>query len=251
MSSTSRLTDDELRAEVDRHLWFHSVALRPGLVTPGRKSAEIMAAEEEALFAPLRVEGATVVDVGAWNGYFSLAAKRRGAAHVLATDHFTWNHAHFQGRSTIELAVRETGADIELMDIDPTAITPEIGTFDIVLFLGVFYHLFDPIEVMRRMRAITSGVLLIETHQDALEQSRPMMVFYPGRTLADDETNWWGPNPPLMLHLLLELGFARVEYRNHPVLGAERGIYAAFLPGAFERLGGQFDDPWISMTHPR
>lgn len=227
------------------------MTLRPGIVTPGVKAAETLAAEEDALFSAVRIEGASVVDVGAWNGYFSFAAKRRGAGSVLATDHFTWKHPVYRGRETIELASQVLGADISLLDIDPTAMTNSLGQFDVVMFLGVFYHLFDPIDVMKRMRAITGGVLLIETHQDALGQSRPMMVFYPGSTLERDPTNWWGPNPPLMLYLLLELGFERIEYRNHPEAGPNRGIYAAFLPGAYERLGGRFDAPWIGMTHPR
>jgi tRNA (mo5U34)-methyltransferase len=251
VNDLAALTDDELRARIAAHRWFHSIMLRPGIVTAGAKTPEVMAAEEEALFSAVRVEGASVVDIGAWNGYFSFAAKRRGAASVLATDQFTWLRPEFRGRETIELARRELGLDITLLEVDPTAITAELGQFDIVLFLGVFYHLFDPIDVMKRMRAITGGVLLIETHQDALGHDRPMMVFYPGTTLQGDPTNWWGPNPPLVLHMLLELGFERIEYRNHPTLGAARGIYAAFLPGAFERLGGRFDDPWIGFTHPR
>jgi len=251
MESVRTLSDDALRERVASHFWFHSVTLRPGVVTPGIKTPEIMAAEEEAVFSAVRLEGASVADIGAWNGYFSFAAKRRGAASVLATDHFTWNQPRFRGRETIELARAAIGADISLLDMDPTKMTAELGQFDVVLFLGVFYHLFDPLDVMKRMRAITGGVMLIETHQDALEQERPMMVFYPGTTLAGDATNWWGPNPPLMLHLLLELGFERIEYRNHPVLGPTRGIYAAFLPGAFERLGGDFSAPWIGMTHLR
>lgn len=250
MSLTS-LSDDALRELIPRYFWFHSIELRPGIVTPGAKSPAIMAEEEEAILGAVRLDGASVLDIGAWNGAFSLAARRRGAARVLATDHHTWNLPHLLGRETIELARATTGLDIELLDIDPTAITPAIGVFDVVLFLGVFYHLFDPIAVMQRVREVTGGVLLVETFQDALDQARPMMVFYPGATLAGDPTNWWGPNPPLMLHLLLELGFERIEYRNHPVLGAERGIYACFLPGAFDRWGGAFGEPWISMTHPR
>lgn len=251
MSDAASFSDDELRARIASYTWFHSMTLRPGIVTPGKKTIETLAAEEDALFSAVRIKGASVVDVGAWNGYFSFAAKRRGAASVLATDHFIWKHPDYRGRETIELARQVLGSDISLLDVDPTAMTAKLGRFDVVMFLGVFYHLFDPIDVMKRMRAITSGVLLIETHQDALEQPRPMMVFYPGSTLERDPTNWWGPNPPLMLYLLLELGFERIEYRNHPVMGPSRGIYAAFLPGAYERLGGPFDAPWIGMTHPR
>jgi tRNA (mo5U34)-methyltransferase len=244
-----RLDDAALREAIARYTWFHSLTLRPGIVTAGTKPAGLLAEEEEAILGSIRLQGREVLDIGAWNGYFSFAAARRGAARVLATDSFTWRHRHYRGRETIELARRELGLPVELHDVDPTEIEPGLGRFDVVLFLGVFYHLENPMLVMRRVRAMTKGVLLIETHQDALDQPRPMMVFYPGRTLNNDPTNWWGPNLALMLTLLLELGFERVEYRNHPVMGAGRGIYAAFLPGAFERLAGDFGPPWISMTH--
>lgn len=243
------MDDAALRRAIARYTWFHSLVLRPGIVTPGTKPAELLAAEEAAILDPIRLAGAAVLDIGAWNGHFSFAAARRGAARVLATDSFTWRHPGFRGREAIELARRELGLPVELEEVDPTELSPRLGRFDVVLFLGVFYHMENPLLVMRRVRSVTGGVLLIETHQDALDQARPMMVFYPGRTLNNDATNWWGPNLALMLTMLLELGFERVEYRNHPVHGAGRGIYAAFLPGAFERLARDFGEPWISMTH--
>jgi tRNA (mo5U34)-methyltransferase len=190
-----------------------------------------------------------VLDVGAWNGHFSFAAERRGAARVVASDSYAWRHGWWRGREGFDIAHAALGSRVEAREEEVTALSPAEGIFDVVLFLGVFYHLEDPLRVMRRVRDVTGGVLLIETHQDALDQARPMMVFYPGRTLNDDATNWWGPNLALMLTMLIEIGFERVEYRNHPTVGAGRGIYAAFLPGAFERFAGDFGPPWISMTH--
>ena len=217
--------------------WFHSIELRPGIVTPGDKSLAVVQREEQALLGPFDLTGRSVLDIGAWNGAFSFAAKRRGAARVLATDEFAWAHPALRGRETFELARAELGLEVETLQIDPTRMDETLGRFDLVLFLGVFYHLFDPIDVLQRMRAVTGQVLLIETHQDALALAEPAMVFYPGRTLANDDTNWWGPNPPLMLHLLRQQGFARIYYRDHPhYLPAEgsrtRGLFAAILPEA-------------------
>ena len=245
------LSDDALRARIAAYPWFHSIALRPGIVTAGTKAAAVLAAEEEALLGPLPLEGLTVLDIGAWNGFHSLAARRRGAARVLATDSHCWDHPHYRGRETLELCAAELGLDIETLHLDPTQIGSGLGRFDVVLFLGVFYHLRDPIPVMDALGAVTGQCLLIETHQDALEQPRPMMVFYPGTEVSDDATNWWGPNPPLMLHLLLQAGFDRIYYRNHPAYGTPRGMYAAFRPGTPERLwGGYAAGGWIGLTHP-
>ncbi len=54
--------------------WFHSIDLGNGIVTPGSKSPEIHAQEAAAFFDPIRVEGMSVVDVGAWNGFYSFEA---------------------------------------------------------------------------------------------------------------------------------------------------------------------------------
>lgn len=253
----TRLSDAELRERIARITWFHSLPLRPGIVTPGAKSEAVLAAEVVAFLGPFDLRGRSVLDIGAWNGAFSFAAKRRGAARVLATDEFTWTHPLYRGQESFELARAELGLEIETALLDPTAMDENLGRFDLVLFLGVFYHLFDPIDVLQRMRAVTAQVLLLETHQDALERARPAMVFYPGRTLANDDTNWWGPNPPLMLHLLQQLGFARVYYRDHPHYFSDsgggnrvRGIFAALLPEADPGMIPGFDAQWRDLGAP-
>ncbi|WPB86065.1 class I SAM-dependent methyltransferase [Sediminicoccus rosea] len=252
MTARTDLSDQELLARIGRITWFHSLELRPGLVTPGAKSLAVLRREEEALLGPFDLTGRSVLDIGAWNGAFTFAAKRRGAGRVLATDEFAWTHPVYRGREAFDLARAELGLEVETLQIDPTRMDESLGQFDLVLFLGVFYHLFDPIDVLQRMRAVTRQVLLVETHQDALERAEPAMVFYPGRTLANDDTNWWGPNPPLMLHLLRQLGFARIYYRDHPhYLPAEgsrtRGIFAAILPGAEPAMSANFGMEWRDL----
>ena len=245
-----RPADAALAQRIAALPWFHSIRLPSGLVTPGLKTLDVITQEEQAIFGALEVAGHSVLDIGTWNGAFSFAAERHGAARVLATDAYTWRHPHWRGREAFNLVHAELSSRVIPFELDPTEITAALGQFDVVLFLGVFYHLFDPIDVMRRLRQVTGGVLVLETHQDALDQERPMMVYYPGDTLYGDPTNWWGPNPPLVLHLLLELGFTRVMYREHPTNGASRGIYVAFLPGAEARIGHRFGPPWLSLTQP-
>ncbi len=252
---TARLSEAELLTRIGRITWFHSLQLRPGIVTPGAKSQLVLAHEEEALLGPFDLRGRSVLDIGAWNGAFSFAAKRRGAARVLATDEFAWTHPIYRGRESFELAQAELGLEVETLQMDPTRMDGSLGAFDLVLFLGVFYHLFDPIDVLQRMRAVTRQVLLVETHQDGLARAEPGMVFYPGRTLANDDTNWWGPNPPLMLHLLRQLGFARIYYRDHPHYYASgsnrlRGIFAAILPGAEPAMAANFGIEWRDLDAP-
>jgi hypothetical protein len=101
---------------------------------------------------------------------------------------------------------------------------------------------------------VAKHVLLLETVQDGLADARPVMMAY-GRTrpIGPPEGTWvfgWAPNPWLMNHLLTDLGFDRVFYRDHPTLGSARGLYAAFLPEAPDSLLAGLQSPWISLTHP-
>jgi tRNA (mo5U34)-methyltransferase len=247
------LSNSALLNRIKQYYWFHSIPLRPGIATYGAKTEEILAQEEQAIMSGVDFRGRTVLDIGAWNGYFSFSAKRHGAARVLATDSFTWTHPSFRGQETFELVRDELGLDVEMLLIDPKRITPELGSFDIVLFLGVFYHLFDPIDVLQRVRAVTGQLLLLETHQDLADRTQPGMVFYPGATLAGDHTNWWGPNPALMLHLLRQLGFARILYRHYPHLPGEplsRGIYACLTPEADPAIAAGLGPEWRDLDAP-
>ncbi len=241
------MDDDALRDAIARHIWFHTMELRPGITTPGRKTPEIMADEEALFLGPLPLAGMSVLDIGAWNGAFSLAALRRGAARVLATDSFVWDHPDFRGRETFDLACAATGLRPEARRLDPMELPADLEPFDLVLFLGVFYHLRNPIPVMDALGKLTRHVCVVETHQDALAEVRPAMVFYPWDELAGDATNWWGPNPPLMTALLLAAGFTRICYRPHPATGPARGIYAAFKPEAPDHLLDGYAD-WAVLV---
>src|SRR5260221_1454099 len=132
---------DDIAARASSISWFHSIDLGNGLVTRGTKSLKRLAQEQRLIFDPVKIEGASVLDVGAWTGAHSFAANRRGAARVLATDHYVWAN-EYRGREAFDLANSTLGLNIEAMDIDVPQITPAtVGRWDVVLFLGVLYHL--------------------------------------------------------------------------------------------------------------
>ena len=68
-----------------------------------------------------------------------------------------------------------------------------LGTFDVVLFLGVLYHLRHPLLALERVFSVTKDLLILETHVDMLSTRRSALAFYPGRELEGDMSNWWGP----------------------------------------------------------
>jgi tRNA (mo5U34)-methyltransferase len=79
------------------------------------------------------------------------------------------------------------------------------------LFLGVLYHLKDPLGALERLASLTRDRLILETHVDLIGSRRPACAFYPGAELHADASNWWGPNPPAVVAMLEAAGFSQVE----------------------------------------
>ncbi|HUF48845.1 MAG TPA: DUF1698 domain-containing protein [Vicinamibacterales bacterium] len=195
----------DLRARAAAIRWFHRMDLA-GVVTDGLTDcARVL----PTLHLP-DLTGRTVLDIGAWDGFYSFEAERRGAARVLATDWFSWGGPGWGTRAGFDLAHEALGSRVESLEIDVMDLSPErVGQFDVVFFMGVLYHLRDPLLALERVSAVTRGCLIVETVADLVTYRRPAMVFYPGSELNRDSTNWWGPNVPAIEAMLRTVGFAR------------------------------------------
>jgi len=193
-----------LQSRVASHRWYHTIDLGNGVVTPGiDDSAERL----RRLHLPDSLKGLTVLDVGAWDGFFSFECERRGASRVVAADYYSWHGSGWGTKAGFELAREALGSRVEDVDIDVMDLSPErIGTFDIVLLLGVLYHLRHPLLALERVASVTRGTLVLETVIDLVGFRRPAAAFYPDRELNGDPTNWWGPNVPAVIGMLRAAG---------------------------------------------
>jgi tRNA (mo5U34)-methyltransferase len=198
----------ELLRSIGEIRWFHAIDLGNGIVTPGVARVERL----DRMGVPERLDGRTVLDVGAWDGLWSFEAERRGAARVLATDSFVWDEASPYGKRGFDLAHRALRSNVESRPIDVMELSPhEIGTWDLVLFLGVLYHLRDPVTAIERVASVTGDQLILET-ETALPWCRhPAGLFFPGDELAHDPTNWWALNDRAIIGLLQRSGFGTVR----------------------------------------
>ncbi len=195
--------------------WYHRIDLGDGIVTPG---IDDPARRLEALEMPADLSGRSVLDIGAWDGFFSFEAERRGAARVLATDSYCWGGEGWGTKIGFDTARRILGSNVEDREIDVMDLSSEaVGVFDLVLFVGVLYHMRHPLLALERVSSVTAGQLILDTHTAMTSEPNPVMRFYPGRELNDDDTNWWGPNPPAVEAMLRDVGFHATE-RIHPEL---------------------------------
>ena len=150
-----------------------------------------------------------MLDVGAWDGYFSFAAERLGAKRVVALDSVIWQNL---SKDPFRIAREVLESRVEDVELEVVEISPEsLGTFEVVFFLGVLYHMRDPMLALEAVASVTSELLVLETLSDMNFSRRPAAAFYPGSYMVGDHSNWWGPNAPAMVGMLKEFGFSRVE----------------------------------------
>jgi tRNA (mo5U34)-methyltransferase len=99
--------------------------------------------------------GRSVLDIGCWDGYWSFYAEQRGASRVLATDDKTQN---WSGNSGLELAKELMGSAIEIRSDVSIYEAAKLGErFDIILCMGVYYHLVDPFYAFSQVRHCSHG----------------------------------------------------------------------------------------------
>ncbi len=203
------MPDDDPRSRLDDVRWYHTIDLGQGRTTAGVDDSPYRLSR---LDLPASFRGQTVLDIGAWDGFFSFEAERRGAARVVASDWYSWHGPGWGTKRGFELARTVLGSRVEDVDIDVMDLSADrVGTFDVVFFLGVLYHLPHPLLALERVASVTRRLLILETVVDLIGLGRPAMAFYPERQLNNDPTNWWGPNPEGVHAMLRAVGFATVR----------------------------------------
>jgi tRNA (mo5U34)-methyltransferase len=200
----------DLRDRVRAVRWFHSIDLGNGLVTPG---ADASAQRLARMALPRDLGGLRVLDIGAWDGFFSFEAERRGAASVLATDSWAWDGQGWSDKSGFDLAHEVLGSKVQSLLIDVLDLSPEtVGAdWDVVLCLGVLYHMKHPMLALERVASVTGRLLILETECDDMLLPWPSLAFYPAYEFAGDSSNWFGPNAVAVEGMLRAVGFTQVK----------------------------------------
>jgi len=220
-----KITDEATIRELiaGHETWYHQIELAPGIVTPGSHRSSRGLRFLDRLGLPREGAGRRVLDVGCRDGFFAFEMERRGF-EVVGIDYADPEVTGFG------IAQRILGSRIEyrtenVYDLDPD----RHGTFDVVLFLGVLYHLRNPLMALDRVRAVTAegGEVFVETQlasDRAVKKSKlPLWRFYPRDSLAGDASNKWAPNLPGLKVALEESQFEVVDTAVDGDRGLARG----------------------------
>ena len=226
--ATNASLDNARRRVAEHGRWFHEIEVAPGVVTPGEDSNRLKLPLLDELALPQDASGLRVLDLGCSDGYFSFEMERRGAS-VVAVD--------FVAETATGFAVaRELlGSKVEYLTENVYNLDPEKhGQFDIVLFLGVLYHLRKPLAALDAIRGVLRdggklfvATLIIDdfvllpdgstTTLAALHPELPHLALwqaYPGDSLNGDFTNCFAPNRRALEVALAEAQFEVEEFRQ-------------------------------------
>jgi tRNA (mo5U34)-methyltransferase len=206
--------------------WFHNLDLRGVRTAPNHFLGDYPAVKWErfAHALPADLAGASVLDVGCNAGFYSLEMKRRGAARVLGVD----SDPRYLAQARFAAEVLEL--DIELREMSVYELPRLQERFDIVLFMGVLYHLRHPLLALDLLHEHVVGDLLVfqsmlrgtaqgwqpaddyafDDREHFGEPGYPLMYFVE-RKYAHDPTNWWIPNRACAMALLRSAGFEVLE----------------------------------------
>ena len=109
-----------------------------------------------------------------------------------------------------------------------------VGQFDVVFFLGVLYHLPDPVGSFLKIASVARQDIIVETHVDMIEHRVPTIAFYPFDECANDFTNWCGPNQAAVEGMLRLAGFKTIKSfpmtpAPYPVFGRKPHQYGRMV----------------------
>ncbi len=220
------MTSSDIQSRIDAFdYWYHRIELPGGIITPGWAPLS-----SKIYDIPDSLEGKRVLDVGAWDGYWTFEALKRGAKEVVAIDDFSDHLSENVKRTawdTFDLCRDTFGYSEEQCkreELTVYDVTPErFGAFDVIFFFGTLYHLRHPLLALDTLSAVSKGSIFIESailddfspYKGGMNNGYPgkqmVMEFYPGNNYGNNWSNWWAPTLNCLANMVAAAGFSNVE----------------------------------------
>lgn len=230
---------EEIRAKVEAMgPWFHNLDLNGVRTAPGHFLGDYPAVKWRrfAHALPADLTGKSVLDIGCNAGFYSVEMKRRGASRVLGID----SDQEYLDQARFAAEVNEL--DIEFLRLSVYEVAALREKFDLVLFMGVLYHLRHPLLALDLLHEHVAGDMLIFQSmqrgsaapaelapdyefwdQEPFERPEFPRAYFIEHRYAKDPTNWWIPNRACAEAMLRSAGFAIEDHPEDEVYICRRG----------------------------
>lgn len=217
--------------------WFHNINLNGVQTAPDHFLGDYpnVKFQSFAHAIPTDLRGKTVLDIGCNAGFYSIEMKRRGAERVLGID------SDEQYLTQARFAAKTLDVDIEFRNMSVYDVASLGEKFDIVIFMGVFYHLRHPLLALDILYdSVVKDVLIFQSMQRGVPHVEPVkedydfwdmemferagfpQMYFIEHRYSNDPTNWWIPNRAAMEAMLRSSGFQIKEQPEKEVYICQR-----------------------------
>src|SRR5829696_2421878 len=232
------MTTEEIRRRVEElGQWFHNLDLGGVKTAPDHFLGDYPATKWQRFSTaiPADLRGKSVLDIGCNAGFYSIQMKQRGAERVVAID--TDEKYLAQAR----FAAKVSGADIEFRNLSVYRVGELRERFDLVIFMGVLYHLRHPLLALDLLHEhVTKDLLLFQSMQrgsknvaeveqnyqfwetEIFDQEDFPRMHFIEHEYSNDWTNWWVPNRACVEAMLRSSGFDIVDRPEEEVYVCKR-----------------------------
>jgi tRNA (mo5U34)-methyltransferase len=233
--------------------WHQRWEIFKGISTPGEDSVPALCDRAQI---PADLTGKRVLDIGAWNGCYSFECERRGASEVVA---YSLENPDVAGFTRLKELL---GSRVKYVQGSVYSLAPdELGKFDLILFFGVLYHLRYPLLAVDRIRTVSRGDVLIETHTLANRHllRSPLWIFSILTNLSflfratplwrqyreyelhpQDQSNWFGPNIIAVIESFDSGGFYTKHLKSWD-FGTRSAFHATVAPLPSRFVDGTYE----------
>ena len=235
---TKKLSREELQEKIKAlGPWFHNMEVGGVRTAPDHFLFDYpnVVFQRFAKALPPDLSGKSVLDIGCNGGFYSMEMKRRGAARVLGIDmdEMYLDQARF--------AAEVDGLDIEFAQMSVYDVGALGERFDLVIFMGVLYHLRHPLLALDLIHEhVASDLLLFQSmlrgspdlmpiaddydYWDMAAFARPEYprLHFVEKSYSGDDTNWWIPNRACAEAMLRSSGFRILDQMEAEVFLCRR-----------------------------
>jgi len=186
-------------------IWAHKIQLGSHVVTPGKIPDRTMKGELDAI--PKDLAGKSILDVGTRNGGWAFECERRNAKEITAID--IWQNEVYGRDESFKICKEILDSKVELIELDVLDVEKLGKKFDVILFLGVIYHLMDPLLALRKLYNVCNELIILQAA--VLKSPKNICYFLEPGELGGNISSTFLFSPSFIENYAKSMGFKKVE----------------------------------------